>query len=96
MTNKLRCRKQQLNTVVGQLVTIGLHLLICANNFHGPLNSQRTSELIQNSYSICLSGSAPLPYNGQPVVKIIEQKGQTKLYQFLGFSDQGLDAKIQK
>ena len=44
------------------------------NDFHGPLNSQRTIELIQNSYPICLSGSAPLPYKRQPVVKIIEQK----------------------
>jgi hypothetical protein len=89
MINKVRFRKQQLNTVVGQLVTIGLHLLISANNFHGPLNCQRPIALIQNSYPICHSGSAPLPYNGQQVVKIIEQKGQTKLYQFLGLVTKG-------
>lgn len=65
-------------------------------DFHGPLNSQRTIELIKNSYLICLLGSWPLPYEGQPAVKIIEQIGQTNLYQFLGFNDQGLEAKTQK
>jgi hypothetical protein len=62
-------------------------------DFQGPLTRSEVDDFLQDSNPICLLGTVPLPYNGQPAVEIVEKKGQTILYQFLGFNDHSLSNK---
>lgn len=54
--------------------------------FQGALSPSAVDELLQSSSPICLLGTERLPHKEQPLVEIIEQKGQLSLYQFLGFT----------
>lgn len=57
-------------------------------NFNGALSHSEVDDLLGQSTPVCLLGTVQLPFNGQPRVKILEKKGQSVLYQFLGFDEQ--------